>query len=101
MNMTNSEIENNPSHYSKVKNTRSKQQVMEVANFCGHVNDVPMESGLALIQKFSLPKEPSISIRSTLEPSTTTIHTILTLPQSKETCSSTMMPTISLTETII
>src|SRR5258707_15799249 len=101
MNMTSLEIKDNLTHYSKVKNTRSKQQVMEVANFCGHANDVPMESGLALIRKFSLPKEPNTSIKSTSEPNTTTILTISTLPQFKEICSSIMMPTISPTEIII
>jgi hypothetical protein len=70
------------------------------ANTSGPVAQGQTESGSDLTKKSSTPSDPNTSIRSTSVPNTTTTHTILTLPQSNETFSSTTIKIISPEETI-
>src|SRR6266436_985401 len=86
-------------HFSNVRNTLLKLLAMEQENFSGHVNNVLTGNGSDSTIKSSLQSELNISTKSISEPNTTTIHTVLTHPQSTETSSNTTTPTTSSNET--
>src|SRR5258706_5489752 len=86
--------------FSKVKNILLKPPVMVQDNSSGLDNKDPTVNGLVSTQT-SLPlNEPNISIKSTLEPNTTTIPMTSIVPPSVENSSNTTIKTTSSDETI-
>src|SRR5579862_3213687 len=69
--MTTSETSLNQNLSSTSENIPSNQSETAPENSSGPVNNVPMVSGSALMQKYLLTKGINTSIRSTSEPNTT------------------------------